>query len=112
LEVAREVYEVFRAAEEAAEQSAVALARCTAMLIEARGRAKLPPAAGSEIVQLLARSSGAAFEARHAIVSAHPLLDQLAADLGIVGYGPDKESVPNSPFTSARSLVRVVAEAA
>ncbi len=86
LEVAREVYEVFRAAEEAAEQSAVAVARCTAMLIEARGKAKLPPAVGSEILQLLARSSGAAFEARHAIVSAHPLLDQLASDLGIVGY--------------------------
>lgn len=112
LEVAREVYEVFRTAEEAAEQSAIAVARCAALLIEARSRAKLPPAVGSEIFELLTRSSGAAFEARHAIVSAHPLLDRLAADLGITGYGPDKEPVPNSPFTGARSVVRVVGEAA
>jgi len=112
LEVAREVYEVFRAAEAAAEHSAAAIARCTALLIEARAKAHLPPAVGFDIFALMAKSSGAAFDARQSIVAAHPLLDQLAADLGIIGYGADKESVPNSPFVGARSPMRVVAEAA
>jgi hypothetical protein len=112
LEVARDVYDVFRAAEEAAELSAAAIARCAAVLIEARAKAHLPPAAGSDIFALMARSTGSAFDARQAIVAAHPLLDQLAADLGIVGYGPDKETVPNSPFVGARTPMRVVAEAA
>ncbi|MES3100508.1 hypothetical protein [Sphingomonas faeni] len=112
LEVAREVYQVFRDAEAAAELSAAAIARCAATLIEARAKAHLPPTVGSEIFALMAKSSGSAFDARHAIVSAHPLLDELAADLRIVGYGADKESVPNSPFVGARSPMRVVAEAA
>lgn len=112
LEVAREVYEAFRAAETAAEHSAATIARCAATLIEARGKAHLRPDAGAEIFSLMARSSSSAFEARHAIVAAHPLLDELARDLGIVGFGPDKEQAPNSPFVGARAPMRVVSEAA
>ncbi len=112
LEVAREVYAEFRAAELAAEQSAVAIARCAAMLIEARAKAQLPPSVGADIFALMARSSGSAFDARQTIVAAHPLLDQLARDLRITGFGPDKEPVPNSPFVGAWTPMRVVAEAA
>jgi hypothetical protein len=112
LEVAREVYEAFREAETAAEHSAATIARCAATLIEARGKAHLPPAVGSEIFSLMARSSSSAFEARHAIVAAHPLLDELANDLGLVGFGPDKEQAPNGRSARARSPMRVVSEAA
>ncbi len=112
LEVAREVYEAFREAETAAEHSAATIARCAATLVEARGKAHLPPAVGSEIFSLMARSSNSAFDARHAIIAAHPLLDELARNLGLVGFGPDKEPVPNSPFVGARSPMRVVSEAA
>lgn len=112
MEVAREVYEAFREAEAAAEHSAATIARCAAILVEARGKAQLPPAVGSEIFSLMARSSSNAFEARHAIVAVHPLLDDLARDLNLVGFGPDKEQVPNSPFVGARSPMRVVSQAA
>ena len=112
LEVAREVYKAFREAESAAEHSAATIARCAAILVEARGKAHLHPAAGLEIFSLMARSSSSAFEARHAILAAHPLLDELANDLGLVGFGPDKEQAPNGLFAGARSPMRVVSKAA
>ncbi|TCP96318.1 hypothetical protein C8J46_10912 [Sphingomonas sp. PP-F2F-A104-K0414] len=112
LEVARGVHAAFREAENAAEHSSATIGRCAATLVEARGKAHLPPAVGSGIFSLMARSSSSAFDARHAIVAAHPLLDDLARNLGLVGVGPDKELVPNSPFVGARSPMRVVSEAA
>ncbi len=112
LEVAREVYEAFKAAETAAEHSAATIARCAATLVEARAKAHLPPAIGSEIFSLMARSSTSAFDARFTIVAAHSLLDDLARDLGVVGFGPDKEQAPNRPFVGAGAPMRVVSEAA
>ncbi len=107
-EVAKEVYAAFLEAEEAAEKSAAAVARFTAILVEARGRAKLPPAVGTDVFVLLGRCTASALDARHHIVSAHPLLDQIAKEWNITGYGPDKEQVPNQPFVGATTPLRVV----
>lgn len=109
IEVAREVYDAFRIAEEAAEHSAAAAARCVAVLIEARVRAQLPPVAGADIFALMGDCAASALRARQQVVAAHPLLDRLASDFGIVGYGPDKQPVPNEPFTTGANALRVVA---
>jgi hypothetical protein len=112
IEVAREVYEVFRNAEDAAEQSAAAIARCVAVLIEARSRAKLPPVAGDDILALMGECTTNALLARRQVIAAHPMLDDLAKQFGIVGFGPDKAPVPNEPFfTGATAPLRVVAAA-
>ena len=113
LEVAREVHDVFKQAEEAVELSAAAVARCLAVLIEARIRAKVAPGLGSDAMAVLATASTHALEARRQVLAAHPMLDAVARDLGVVGYGPDKEPVPNEPFFQGASTpFRVVAEAA
>lgn len=108
-EVAKEVYAAFRDAEEAAERSAAAVARCMATLVEARGKAKLPPTVGTEVFALLSRCTTSALDARQSIVAAHPLLDEVAQEWGIRGYGADKEQAPNQPFVGANSPLRVAA---
>jgi hypothetical protein len=111
-QIAEEVNQAFLAAEQAAEVSAAAIARCVATVIEARGRAQLPPIAGADVIALLAESSRNALDARRAIIAAHPLLEQIGRDLGVISYGPDEKAVPNQPFVGATSPLRVVATAA
>ncbi len=107
-EVAVEVREAFRAAEAAAEQSAATIARCVAVIIEARAKAKLPPIAAAEAISLIAQASQGAIDARRHMLAAHPLLTELGRELKVISFGPDGGCVPNSPFTEATSPLRVV----
>lgn len=108
LEVAREVHQVFVEAEVAAERSAAALARCCALLVEARRRAGLPPSAAEQAISLVSKSVQSAMDARANVLAAHPLLAQLGIDLDVMSFGPDGQCVPNRPFTEASSSLKVV----
>lgn len=107
-DVAAEVREAFRTAEAAAEHSAAAIARCVAVVIEARAKAKLPPIAAAEAIALIARGSQSAIDARQQMLAAHPLLTELGRELKVISFGPDGGCVPNTPFTEAASPLRVV----
>jgi hypothetical protein len=107
-EVAVEVRDAFRTAEAAAEQSAATIARCMAVIIEARGKAKLPPVAAAEAIELIAKGAQSSFKARQHMLAAHPLLAELGRELNVLSFGPDGGCVPNSPFTEAASPLRVV----
>lgn len=111
-QIATEVNNAFLAAEQAAEASAAAIARCLAVLIEARSRAQLPPITGAQVMDLLAESATNSLHARKTIIAAHPLLEQLGRDLGVISYGPDEKPVPNLPSVRASNPIRVVASAA
>lgn len=108
-QVATEVNDAFLAAEQAAEASAAAIARCLAVLIEARSRAQLPPVTGADVMELLAESAKNSLHARKTIIAAHPLLEQIGRDLGVISYGPDEKPVPNLPSIAAGHRMRVVA---
>lgn len=108
IEVATDVQQAFHLAEQAVEASAAALARCTAILIEARGRAKLPPLAGSKMLALMAQGTQNAINARQQVLEAHPLLAELGRDIGVLAYGPSEECTPNQPFVGATTPLRVV----
>lgn len=107
-DVAAEVRDAFRAAETAAEQSAAAIARCVAVLIEARTKAKLPPIAGAEAIALVAKGSQSSLEARQHMLLAHPLLAELGRELKVLSFGPDGGCVPNVPFTEGTGGLRIV----
>lgn len=107
-DVAAEVRDAFRAAEAAAEHSAAAIARCVAVIIEARSKAKLPPIAGADAIALIAKGSQSSLEARQHMLAAHPLLTELGRELKVISFGPDGGCVPNAPFTEAGALLRVV----
>lgn len=107
-EVAAEVREAFRTAETAAEQSAAAISRCIAVLIEARAKAKLPPVAAAEAIALIAKGSQSSLDARQHMLAAHPLLTELGRELKVLSFGPDGGCVPNSPFTEGATPLRVV----
>ena len=108
LKVALEVRQAFNDAEQAAEQSAAALARCVAVLVEARREAKLSPLAGAAIMALVSKGSQSAMDACQQMLAAHPLLSDMGRELKVIGYGPDGGCVPNEPFTGASGTLRVV----
>ena len=112
IEVAHEVRDAFSAAEQAVEQSAAAIARCVAVLIEARARARLSPIAGADVIALMAKGAQSSLDARQCVLAAHPLLAEIGRELRVIDFGPSEECVPNRPFVSATTTLRVVGEVA
>ena len=108
LATAIEVRNAFRTAEEAVEVAAAAVAKCIAVLVEARRTAKLPPLAGAQAIELVGKGSQSALAARQNLLDAHPLLLELGQELKVVGFGVDGGCVPNSASLDSDRRLRVV----
>lgn len=89
------VKNAFLPAENSAESAAALGARCIAVLIEERARARLPLDVGAEALAAVVEATNYALQARERFLSAHSMLAKIAVDLGApMSYGVDE--CPNS----------------
>lgn len=90
------VKSAFLPAERSAESAAAQGARCIAVIIEERKRARLPFDTAAEALDQIVMATNMALESRKHFIAAHRLLAALPAAMGVeVAYGPD-ECPPNS----------------
>ncbi|WP_380784820.1 hypothetical protein [Sphingomonas sp. R86521] len=84
------VKSVFLPAEKSAESAAAHGARCIAVMIEERARARLPLDLGADALDHVVKGTNLAIEARRHFLTAHALLATLPGEIGAtVAYGPD-----------------------
>lgn len=98
---ARMVRTSFLAAELAQDSAAVETAKCLAAALAARQSANLPLGTGLKAIELMARSTALAVEARQSLIEAHPELAALPGQIGldrVKAWGPtDDQCVPVEP---------------
>ena len=101
------VKSAFLPAERSAESAAAQGARCIAVIIEERARAKLPFDTAAEALDQIVLATTMALESRKHFIAAHRLLADLPARIGVeVAYGPD-DCPPNTgelPAVEPRAL--------
>lgn len=110
-DAAEKVKSSFLPAERSAESAAVHGARCIAVMLEERTRARLPLDAGQEALEHVVRATNLALEAHRHFSDAHRLLATLSEQIGVTtAYGPD-DCPPNKPLAEATFIteLRVVA---
>lgn len=95
------VADAFLPVEHMAQTAAADGAKCLAVMIEQRMRARLPADVGAEVLTLVAEAVQHQVAAANAFAGAHKRLAELRDDLGltIYGYGTDCEAAEVTHLT-------------
>lgn len=92
--LAADIAQAFLPLETSAHETATKAAKCVAILLDGHAAAALPPTAGQEILDLLSDAARWSAMSRSAVMKAHAMFGDAAADLGIPFYS-DPDCPPN-----------------